>query len=139
VIGERADPHVYDEARDRAHAQHLAEPARPVRVAAGSSTGWPPFWPRQQLIDGLRFRVRTGALWRDVPGGYRPWNGTATWTADGSGTAPRSSPHPAPGLADAKGSIVCGLSVDSTVGPRSSACGQARKQGELQKEPPRAY
>ncbi|MGA5096789.1 transposase [Streptomyces lavendulocolor] len=27
----------------------------------------PPVWPRRQLIDCLRFRVRTGVSWRDVP------------------------------------------------------------------------
>ncbi|WP_326609546.1 transposase [Streptomyces scopuliridis] len=29
--------------------------------------GRPPTWTRRQLIDGIRFRVRTGILWRDMP------------------------------------------------------------------------
>ncbi|MEU7016173.1 IS5 family transposase [Streptomyces sp. NPDC046385] len=32
----------------------------------GTKTGRPPVWPRRQLIDGIRFRVRTGVPW---PGG----------------------------------------------------------------------
>ncbi|MEV4740291.1 transposase, partial [Streptomyces sp. NPDC049555] len=28
---------------------------------------------RRQLIDGIRFRVRTGVPWRDVPVEYGPW------------------------------------------------------------------
>ncbi|MEV8050041.1 transposase [Streptomyces bacillaris] len=39
----------------------------------GSKAGRPPVWPRRQLIDGIRFRVRTGVPWRDVPIKYGPW------------------------------------------------------------------
>ncbi|MEU0163635.1 transposase [Streptomyces sp. NPDC006261] len=35
--------------------------------------GRPTVWSRRQLIDGMRFRVRTGVPWRDVPVGYGPW------------------------------------------------------------------
>lgn len=28
---------------------------------------------RWQLIDGMRFRVRTGIPWRDMPEQYGPW------------------------------------------------------------------
>nr|WP_312883071.1 transposase [Streptomyces nymphaeiformis] len=40
----------------------------------GAKAGRPPVWPRRQLIDGIRFRVRTGVPWRDVPVEYGPWN-----------------------------------------------------------------
>ena len=133
------DPHVDDEARDRAHAQHLAEPVQPVRVAAGSRTGRPPFWPRQQLIDCIRFRVRTGALWRDVPREYRPRNRTRDlhhrWQRDG--TKCKSSPGSRPRRCQRFDRVWPERLLHG--GPRSSACGQARNQGELQKEPPRAY
>ncbi|WP_279592262.1 transposase [Streptomyces sp. KS 21] len=33
----------------------------------GMKAGHPPVWSRRQLIDGIRFRVRTGVPWRDVP------------------------------------------------------------------------
>ncbi|MFK3735195.1 IS5 family transposase [Streptomyces sp. NPDC088090] len=39
----------------------------------GSKAGRPPVWPRRQLIDGIRFRIRTGVPWRDVPVEYGPW------------------------------------------------------------------
>lgn len=39
----------------------------------GARTGRPPVWPRRQLIDGIRFRVRTGVPWRDVPVAFGPW------------------------------------------------------------------
>ncbi|KJY23894.1 transposase, partial [Streptomyces sp. NRRL S-444] len=33
----------------------------------GMKAGYPPVWSRRQLIDGIRFRVRTGVPWPDVP------------------------------------------------------------------------
>ncbi|WP_189970222.1 transposase [Streptomyces violascens] len=30
-------------------------------------------WTRRQLINGIRFRIRTGVPWRDVPERYGPW------------------------------------------------------------------
>ncbi|WSU63990.1 transposase [Streptomyces sp. NBC_01104] len=51
-------------------------------------------WPWRQLIDGIRFRVRTGVPRRDVPGGYGPWGRIydlfRRWQRDG--TWHRSSP-----------------------------------------------
>ncbi|MFF0478911.1 transposase [Streptomyces sp. NPDC004284] len=37
----------------------------------GTRAGQPPVRPRRQLIDGIRFRVRTGVPWRDVPAEFR--------------------------------------------------------------------
>ena len=39
----------------------------------GKKPGRPPEWTKRQLIDGIRWRIRTGAPWRDVPPGYGPW------------------------------------------------------------------
>ncbi|MFB6991316.1 transposase [Streptomyces sp. NPDC056178] len=39
----------------------------------GKKPGRPPTWSRRQLIDGIRWRTRTGAPWRDVPERYGPW------------------------------------------------------------------
>ncbi|MFI6333006.1 transposase, partial [Micromonospora chersina] len=36
-------------------------------LPAESSRGRPCKWSRRQIIDGIRWRVRTGAPWRDVP------------------------------------------------------------------------
>jgi transposase len=42
-------------------------------LAKGKKLGRPPTWTRRQLTDGIRFRVRTGVPWRDVPTEYGPW------------------------------------------------------------------
>ena len=39
----------------------------------GNKAGRPSKWSRRQLIDGIRWRVRVGAPWRDVPARYGPW------------------------------------------------------------------
>jgi len=39
----------------------------------GRKPGRPPKWTKRQLIDGIRWRVRAGAPWRDVPAQYGPW------------------------------------------------------------------
>ncbi|MEV0579391.1 transposase [Streptomyces sp. NPDC050392] len=56
--------------------------------------GQSPAWPWRQLIDGIRFRVRTGVPRRDVPGEYGPWGRIydlfRRWQRDG--TWHRSSP-----------------------------------------------
>ena len=31
-------------------------------------------WSKRQLIDGMRWRVRVGAPWRDVPVEYGSWS-----------------------------------------------------------------
>jgi transposase len=35
--------------------------------------GRPSLWTKRQLIDGMRWRVRVGAPWRDVPVEYGSW------------------------------------------------------------------
>jgi transposase len=39
----------------------------------GKKPGRLPKWARRQLVDGIRWRIRAGALWRDVPERYCPW------------------------------------------------------------------
>ncbi|MFH8478915.1 transposase [Streptomyces sp. NPDC018055] len=66
----------------------------------GARTGRPPVWHRRQLIDGIRFRVRTGVSWREVPAAYGPcgriydlfrrWHRKGTWHR----VLPGSSPWP---------------------------------------------
>lgn len=41
-------------------------PAVPVK-------GRPPKWEKRQLIDGIRWRIRIGSPWRDIPVEYAPW------------------------------------------------------------------
>ncbi|GAB7029079.1 transposase [Streptomyces sp. NPDC021749] len=40
----------------------------------GIKPGRPQVWTRRQLIDGIRWRIRTGAPWRDAPERYGPWD-----------------------------------------------------------------
>ncbi|MFE3450924.1 transposase [Nonomuraea sp. NPDC059194] len=52
-----------DERHDLTDGQWAAlEPLLPVT----SGRGRPPKWSKRQLIDGIRWRIRTGAPWRDV-------------------------------------------------------------------------
>lgn len=48
--------------------QRLAAP-----LPATSAKGRPPRWEKRQLIDGIRWRIRIGSPWRDVPVEYGPW------------------------------------------------------------------
>ncbi|MFD4739701.1 transposase [Streptomyces virginiae] len=40
----------------------------------GIEPGRPQVWTRRQLVDGIRWRTRTGAPWRHVPERYGPWD-----------------------------------------------------------------
>ena len=103
----------------------------------GKKPGRPLTWAGRQLIDGIRFRVRTGAPWRDVPVEYGPWSGIydlfRRWQRDGTWHQLLTRLQ---ALADAKGAIVWDLSIDSTVCRAHQHAAGARKQGDLQKEPP---
>ncbi len=87
-------------------------------------------WTKQQLIDGIRWRVRTGAPWRDVPGRYGPWQSVyglfRPWQRDG---AWRRIVTALPGRADAAGLITWDVSVDSTVARAHQHAAGARKRG----------
>ena len=79
-------------------------------------SGRPSQWTKRQLIDGIRWRVRVGAPWRDVPacygrwqtvyGLFRRWQRAGVW--DRILTALQTR-------ADAAGLITWDVSVDSTI------------------------
>ncbi|WP_329238299.1 IS5 family transposase [Streptomyces sp. NBC_00111] len=96
----------------------------------GARAGRPPIWPRRQLIDGIRFRVRTGVPWRYIPVGYGPWNRVydlfRRWQRDGTWHRILTRLQ---SLADAKSAITWELSVDSTVCRAHQHAAGARKQG----------
>jgi transposase len=81
----------------------------------GGKRGRPRKWTKRQLIDGIRWRVRAGAPWRDVPPAYGPWQTVyglfqrcqrdGTWRRVLTGLQ---------GRADAAGLITWDVSVDST-------------------------
>ncbi|MER5851933.1 transposase [Streptomyces sp. NPDC002012] len=62
----------------------------PWRRCCPGARSWdvPPIGERRQLIDGIRFRTRTGLPWRDVPERYGPWGRVydlfRRWQRDGT-------------------------------------------------------
>src|SRR5438270_11022015 len=88
-------------------------------------------------VDGIRWRVRTGAPWRDVPdcyghwrsvyGLYRRWQRDGTWARILTGLQ---------GQADAVGLITWDVSVDSTIARAHQHAAGARRRPDAQVEPP---
>ncbi|MCX4469449.1 Transposase DDE domain protein [Micromonospora sp. MW-13] len=111
----------------------VLEPALP----ASSGKGRPPKWTKRQIIDGIRWRVRTGTPWRDVPGAYPPWQTLydwfRRWQRDGTWAKILAELQTD---ADAAGRIDWTVSVDSTVSRAHQHAAGARRDGHLQKEPP---
>lgn len=92
---------------------------------------------RRRLIDGVRWRVRTGVPWRDLPveyghwqtvyGLFRRWQREGVWAGILTALQVR---------ADAAGLIVWEVNVDSTVCRAHQHAAGARRDGAGQKEPP---
>jgi transposase len=103
----------------------------------GKKPGRPRKWELRRLIDGIRWRTRTGAPWRDVPERYGPWESVyglfRRWQRDGSWARIMTLLQ---ARADAAGLITWEVSVDSTVAPRPPARGRGAKKGAAQAEPP---
>lgn len=110
----------------------VLEPLLPKPV-----TGRPPKWSRRQLIDGIRWRVRVGSPWRDVPACYGPWQTVyglfRRWQRDGTWTQVVSALQAA---ADTAGRIRWQVSVDSTIVRAHQHAAGARTGGHTQKQPP---
>jgi transposase len=105
-------------------------PATPAR-------GRPPKWTRRQLIDGIRWRIRVGSPWRDVPVEYAPWQTIyglfRRWQRDGTWDTILAALQ---AVADAAGRITWDVSVDSMTSRAHQHAAGARRDGHLQKEPP---
>ncbi len=105
----------------------------------GIKPGRPQVWTRRQLIDGIRWRTRAGAPWRDVPERYGPWDRVydlfRRWQRDGiwQRIFERLQTD-----ADAKGLITWDLSVDSTVCRAHQHAAGARKKGTSRRTLPAA-
>jgi transposase len=99
--------------------------------------GRPPEHAKRTLIDGIRWRVRAGAPWRDVPPAYGPWQTVyglfRRWQRNGTW---REILTGLQGRADGEGLITWDVSVDSTVARAHQHAAGARKRGDLQAEPP---
>jgi transposase len=96
----------------------------------GRKRGRPPERTKRQLIDGIRWRVRTGAPWRDVPVEYGPWQTVyglfRRWQRDGTW---RKILAGLQGRAEAAGLITWDVSVDSTIARAHQHAAGARKRG----------
>lgn len=102
------------------------EPMLPV----GKKSGRPPKWTKRQLIDGIRWRTRVGAPWRDVPEQYGRWQSVyglfRSWQRSGGWEAILSALQI---CAEAAGDIVWDVSVDSTIARAHQHAAGARKRG----------
>ncbi|MBO4165500.1 IS5 family transposase [Micromonospora sp. MMS20-R2-23] len=99
-------------------------------LPAGKRPGRPSSWTRRQLIDGIRWRIRVGAPWRDVPPQYGSWSAVYAlfrrWQRDGTWQQVLTGLQ---ALADAAGRITWDVSVDSTSARAHQHAAGARKRG----------
>ncbi|MCX4658733.1 IS5 family transposase [Streptomyces uncialis] len=102
--------------------------------AAGVSRRSP---SRRMLVDGVRWRVRTGVPWRDLPCEYGPWQTVyglfRRWQRQGVWARLLTLLQT---RADASGLITWEVNVDSTVCRAHQHAAGARRDGAGQKEPP---
>ncbi|MDQ0578654.1 transposase [Streptomyces rishiriensis] len=96
-------------------------------------------WTRRQLIDGIRWRTRTGAPWRDVPKRYGPWDRVYDlfrhWQRDGTWARILAQLQ---AETDAKGLITWDVNVDSTVCRAHQHAAGAAKRGTCGRNRPAA-
>jgi transposase len=106
-------------------------------LPAPARTGRPPTWCRRQLIDGIRWRIRVGAPWRDVPTVYGPWQTVyglfRRWQRNGTWLLIVTALQ---ARAEAAGRIGWDISVDSTICRAHQHAAGARTDGAGQVEPP---
>jgi transposase len=105
-------------------------------LPAGARPGRPPVHPRRRLIDGVRWRVRVGAPWRDVPERYGPWQSVYTffrrWQLAGVWAMLVTALQ---ARADARGLITWDVSVDSTIVRAHQHAAGARTDRTVRGEP----
>jgi transposase len=95
-----------------------------------SRPGRPSSWSKRQLIDGIRWRVRVGAPWRDIPAAYGSWSAAygvfRRWQRAGVWQAILTTLQ---SVADAAGQVTWDVSVDSTIARAHQHAAGARKRG----------
>ncbi len=106
-------------------------------LPAPTSRGRPRKWPHRQLIDGIRWRTRVGAPWRDVPDRYGHWQSIYSlfrrWQRQNVWALVWSTLL---ALADAGGLIRWDVSLDSTINRAHQHAAGARRRPHEQAEPP---
>ncbi|AWI28521.1 IS5 family transposase [Streptomyces sp. ICN441] len=92
---------------------------------------------RRRLVDGVRWRVRTGVPWRDLPTEYGPWQTVyglfRRWQRQGVWVRLLTLLQ---ARADAAGLITWEVNIDSTICRAHQHAAGARRDGNRQKEPP---
>lgn len=105
-------------------------------LPAGARAGRPPVHPRRRLIDGVRWRVRVGAPWRDVPERYGPWQSVYSffrrWQLAGVWAGLVTALQ---ARADACRRITWDVSVDSTIVRAHQHAAGARRDPAVRGEP----
>jgi len=101
-----------------------------VLLPKGRKPGRPAKHPKRQLINGIRWRVRAGSPWRDLPARYGPWQTVyglfRRWQRDGTWARILAELQT---RADGLGLITWEISVDSTVARAHQHAAGARKKG----------
>ena len=117
----------------RSREWEMLEPLLP----AGRKPGRPRKWSRRRLIDGIRWRIRAGAPWRDIPERYGPWQSVyglfRRWQRDGTWAVIVTALQ---ALADAVGHLSWDISVDSGTARAHQHASGARRDGGGQQEQP---
>ncbi|SCF44755.1 Transposase [Micromonospora mirobrigensis] len=110
----------------------MLEPLLPASVGRGR----PAVWSRRLLINGIRWRVRTGCPWRDLPPEYGPWQTVyglfRRWQRSGVWLQILTALQ---ARADAAGLIRWEVNVDSTICRAHQHAAGARHDGDAQREP----
>lgn len=108
-------------------------------MSKGMKPGRPPIWPRRQLVDGIRWRTRTGTPWRDVPERYGPWDRVYDLfrRRQRDGTWKRVFTE-LQAQADVKDLITWDVSVDSTICRAHQHAAGAVKRGLFRRSRPAA-
>ncbi len=111
----------------------VLEPLLPV----GKKPGRPSTWTKRQLVDGIRWRIRAGTPWRDVPPVYGSWQAVyglfRRWQRAGVWAAILARLQ---ALADAAGQVIWDVSVDSTIVRAHQHAAGARKKGMRRRNHP---
>jgi transposase len=106
-------------------------------LPVGRKAGRPRRWTLRQLIDGVRFRTRTGCPWRDVPERYGTWQSVyglfRAWQLAGRWAAILTALQ---AISAEAGLIEWVISVDSTINRAHQHAAGARRHPETQVQPP---
>jgi transposase len=111
----------------------VIEPLLPKNGGRGK-----PWAAHRRVLNGILWKLRTGAPWRDLPERYGPWQTCharlVRWRRDG--TWDRLLAH-VQTKSDAVGEVVWEVSVDSTTVRAHQHAAGARKKGAIRARPTR--